>query len=150
MTAGVTYPAASVILIDPQGRALLLLRDDFPAIPWPNHWDILGGLLEDGETLEESARREAEEECGYRPERLEKFGVFLEPHGYGGATCEKHVYYAPVDPLTVTLRKSDEGQELRFFRPSDLDEQAIVGGGQILRAFFSSPQYTQLVHHATS
>lgn len=41
-----------------------LLRDDRPNIPWPAHWDMLGGGREGDESPADCALREAEEECG--------------------------------------------------------------------------------------
>lgn len=145
MTAGDTYPAASVILVDPRGRVLLLLRDDYAHIPWPNCWDLIGGLLEEGESLEESVLREAEEECGYRTSELREFAVFEVPNGYRGATCEDHIYYALIDMPLESLRKGDEGQALRFFAPDEIGGERLVWDGGVLRAFFASPQYAEML-----
>lgn len=55
-----------VILEDPHGRLLCLLRDDNPAIVYPITWDYAGGGQESGETLLECGVREVEEEIGIR------------------------------------------------------------------------------------
>jgi 8-oxo-dGTP pyrophosphatase MutT (NUDIX family) len=52
--------AAGVICRSKAGRVLLCRRIDTGEWSWP------GGVLEDGETLEECAFREFHEECGYR------------------------------------------------------------------------------------
>jgi 8-oxo-dGTP diphosphatase len=38
---------------------IIYLRDDKPDIPFPNHWDLIGGHVEEGETPEQAwcARR---------------------------------------------------------------------------------------------
>ena len=41
-----------------------LHRDDRNDIPWPNHWDVLGGKREGEESAWDCARREAKEESG--------------------------------------------------------------------------------------
>ncbi len=55
--------AARVVLLDPQGRVLLMSYDDPP----PNgfHWCTPGGGLDPGETYEQAALRELAEETGW-------------------------------------------------------------------------------------
>ena len=55
---------AQVLLFDRAGRLLIYLRDENPAIPFPNHWDLFGGHLEKGETPEQALVREVKEEIG--------------------------------------------------------------------------------------
>lgn len=57
---------AGVILREPGGRVLFLLRGD--DCDQPNKWCWPGGTIEPGETPEAAARRELEEETGYRHE----------------------------------------------------------------------------------
>jgi 8-oxo-dGTP diphosphatase len=45
-------------------RLLVTLRDDFDWIPFPGHWDFVGGEREPGETPRETLIREAQEEVG--------------------------------------------------------------------------------------
>jgi ADP-ribose pyrophosphatase YjhB (NUDIX family) len=61
---------AGVLVLDAQGRLLLLRRTDNEC------WGIPGGALEPGETLEVTARRETLEETGLHLPSLEIFGVF--------------------------------------------------------------------------
>jgi 8-oxo-dGTP pyrophosphatase MutT (NUDIX family) len=57
--------AARVVLLDPAGRVLLLRGSD-PARPEDGDWWITpGGGVEPGESLEQAARREVQEETGY-------------------------------------------------------------------------------------
>ena len=53
---------AAIILENDKGEFLLALRDNKPGIPFPNHWDLIGGHVEDGETPEEALVREVKEE----------------------------------------------------------------------------------------
>jgi 8-oxo-dGTP diphosphatase len=49
------------------GDALIvILRDDIPDIPWPNHWDMPGGGREGNETPLDCVLREVREELGLR------------------------------------------------------------------------------------
>ena len=53
---------AAIILENDKGEFLLALRDNKSWIPFPNHWDLIGGHVEEGETPEEALVREVKEE----------------------------------------------------------------------------------------
>jgi 8-oxo-dGTP diphosphatase len=53
---------AAIILENYEGKFLLYLRDNRPDIPFPDHWDLIGGHLEEGETPEQALIREVKEE----------------------------------------------------------------------------------------
>jgi ADP-ribose pyrophosphatase YjhB (NUDIX family) len=55
--------AARVLLLDPEGRVLLMRYDDPP--PNGHHWTTPGGGLNDGEGYREAALRELAEETGW-------------------------------------------------------------------------------------
>jgi len=56
---------ASLIVENEKGEILLYLRDNIPTIPFPNHWDLFGGHIEEGETPERALVREVKEELDY-------------------------------------------------------------------------------------
>ena len=53
---------AAIILENDKGEFLLYLRDNKPTIPFPDHWDLIGGHIEKGETPEQALIREVKEE----------------------------------------------------------------------------------------
>ena len=56
-------PGVAVIVEDPRGRVLLLLRG--PTVPWMSgKWNLPGGGIERGESAFDAARRELREEAG--------------------------------------------------------------------------------------
>jgi 8-oxo-dGTP pyrophosphatase MutT (NUDIX family) len=57
--------AAGTLVHDPDRGVLLLWRHRFLADEWG--WEIPGGLVDDGESPEEAARRECIEESGWEP-----------------------------------------------------------------------------------
>src|SRR2546423_5853955 len=68
--------SAGVILVDPQGRVLLQLRDDNPRIMFPGHWGITGGAGNPGETPEDIALREVWEETGLALPKMTPFRAY--------------------------------------------------------------------------
>jgi 8-oxo-dGTP pyrophosphatase MutT (NUDIX family) len=63
-------PGAAVLIFDEQNRLLLQHRTD------NQQWGLIGGSMEIGESLEETARREAFEETGLELTELEWFSLF--------------------------------------------------------------------------
>jgi 8-oxo-dGTP diphosphatase len=53
---------AAIILENDKNEILLYLRDNKPGIPFPDHWDLIGGHIEEGETPEDALVREVKEE----------------------------------------------------------------------------------------
>lgn len=53
---------SAIILENDKGEFLLYLRDNKPGIPFPDHWDLIGGHVEEGETPEVALVREFKEE----------------------------------------------------------------------------------------
>lgn len=72
------------------GAALLLWRHRFITDTWG--WELPAGVVDDGETLEEAAEREALEETGWRPGPLHHL-MTLEPSN-GLSDSLHHVYWA--------------------------------------------------------
>ncbi|MBM3777956.1 MAG: NUDIX domain-containing protein [Acidimicrobiia bacterium] len=66
MTALRQRVSGVVLLREPDGDALLQLRDDKPGLPHANLWVPPGGHCEPGERAETCAIREFFEETGYR------------------------------------------------------------------------------------
>ncbi|MEV7196278.1 NUDIX hydrolase [Streptomyces sp. NPDC093510] len=110
-------PGAAVLLTDEEGRVLLLARAD------TGGWGLPGGLMEPGERLEDTGRREVREETGLSVGELQLFGV------YSGAEQfyrypngdEIHnvtvVYRAPLPEGSTPQVEGRENTDWRFFPP---------------------------------
>ena len=86
---------ATVLLLDAQNRLLMQHRDG-EAPKWPYKWGLPGGAIELGETPEEAAHRELEEETGLRVDGdLQLFWEGVLPTIYQpGASRWWHAYFA--------------------------------------------------------
>lgn len=72
------YPAAGTVLLREE-RVLLLYRHRFITDTWG--WEIPAGRVDPGETPEQAAVREAEEEVGWRPATVEPLCRFHPANG---------------------------------------------------------------------
>jgi 8-oxo-dGDP phosphatase len=66
--------AAMMVLVDDQERVLLLWRHRFVQDQWG--WELPGGLIDEGEEPVETAKRELEEETGFRAGRVKHLATF--------------------------------------------------------------------------
>jgi len=78
---------AGIALITPQDECLFLLRS--PSSNHPGEWDLPGGRADDGETPEQTAKRETREEIGALP-------------------------YGQLEKIADTSSKDDSGKEVDF------------------------------------
>lgn len=77
----VRHRGSVVLLPQPTPRELILVRQYRHAIGrWI--WELPAGSLEAGEAPARAARRECEEETGWRPRRLRRLGLFYPTPGF--------------------------------------------------------------------
>jgi 8-oxo-dGTP pyrophosphatase MutT (NUDIX family) len=88
--------AAAAILIAPDRRYLLQLRDDKPGIFYPGHWGCFGGAVESFDASAEAGlRRELREELGLEPQRhpLAFFTNMTFDLAFAGLGIVQRIYY---------------------------------------------------------
>jgi len=82
--------------------------------------EVVAGGLEEGESVEEGARREMEEESGYTVESLEKVGVIVPCPGYSEERL--HLFYARLSQTPNAQRPDfDENLEPVVMTAAEID-----------------------------
>lgn len=111
---------AAIILENDKGEFLLYLRDNKPGIPFPNHWDLIGGHVEEGETPEEALVREAKEELDID---LKEFTFYKKYECLTGDAYEnvKYIYSGkinlPIEEITLL-----EGDYPKYFTRDEIPD----------------------------
>ncbi|WP_193613852.1 NUDIX domain-containing protein [Nocardioides lijunqiniae] len=134
---------ASVVLVDRQGRVLLQERDSRPRLD-PDRWGYPGGGVEAGETYEQAAYRELEEETGVRlsPGTLELVGEFRFWSEPCGEDDEFRLYAAGT---ALTEVECHEGRQMAFVEPAvALGLDLTVSARLTLGDFLASPLYAKV------
>ena len=110
-------PCTSVVFVNSKGEYLLVKRAVDPKKGW---WDIPGGFVEDGETFEQSAKREVKEELGLTVDDLQYFGSFYDKYLYQNIVYSTLavVYTAKLPDGTIT--PDDDVADYAFFKPNEI------------------------------
>ena len=135
---------AQVLLFDRHGKLVIYLRDDKPDIPYPDHWDLIGGHVEAGETPEQALVRETKEEIGLD---LRQWQFFRRYDCYVGDAYPntKFIYHAKIDRLAADLPLF-EGQRLIGIAPQErFDIRFANILGKILEDFIAEGGWPELV-----
>ena len=111
---------AAIILENDKGEFLLALRDNKSWIPFPNHWDLIGGHVEEGETPEEALIREVKEELDIELTDYSFYKEFLCLEGDAFENI-KYIYTGkiniPIEEITLY-----EGQKAQYFTKEEIPD----------------------------
>ncbi len=89
--------------------------------------EIAAGRIEAGQTPEEAAMRELEEEVGYRAKVLRKVSEFLVAPGY----CEERIYTYLATSLEKCEQHLDDDEEIEVVRMPLAEALSLVHSGEI-------------------
>lgn len=133
---------AAVLILDRSHRLLLQLRTD------NNCWSLLGGSMEPGETLEETAKREVYEETGLIIGEMRLFDIFSGPELFyqypnGDQVFNVCIVYQTSDVQGELRTNSQEGIELRYFSLQDLPKEISSPDKPIIKKFLKSSPLTR-------
>ena len=89
--------------------------------------EISAGRIEKGQSPEETARRELEEEMGFRASAMQKLGEFFVAPGW----CEEKIHVYLARGLETSSQNLDDDEEIEVVRLSFDDALARVRSGEI-------------------
>ncbi|SHE98581.1 NUDIX hydrolase [Clostridium fallax] len=118
-------PGSSVIILDNERRILLQKRCDAKKL-----WGLPGGLMELGESLEETAIREVKEETGLDIHKLKLLNVFSGKDYYVKLINKDEfyvvnaVFYTKDYSGKMKIDKS-EGSDLKFYPIEELPDNMV-------------------------
>src|SRR5579871_4362475 len=120
--------SAVMMAVDDRKRILLVRQYRLPARKYL--WELPAGRLDEGETPLKAAKRELEEETGYKARSWSKLVEFFPSPGY---VAEKMIIFLATD-LTEGQAKpmEDERIETRWFTGKEIEEW--IASGKIVDA----------------
>lgn len=135
------FVGAVVIVLDQSGR-LLLQQRKHPA----GYWAIPGGLMELGESVEDTARREIYEETKLSVSELQLINVYSGPGNYIKASNGDEFYVVTTAFYTNDISgelviDKDESLDFKFFRPDQLPTEIVKSHLPIIKEFMDKHYY---------
>ncbi len=127
------FPTVDLILMDAAGEGVYLIERKNE----PHGWALPGGFVDYGESLEDAARREGEEETNLRIELLGQVGAYGNP----GRDPRFHtitVVYAAVGKGEA--RAKDDARAIRFHRWESLPDEMAFDHRGILDDYLRTGQ----------
>lgn len=120
------FPTADVLMVR-DGKVLLIERKNPP-----EGWALPGGFIDYGESAEQAATRELEEETGLRCTHLTLFGVYSAP-GRDPRFHTLTVVYLGV--AEGELRAGDDAADAKWFDLRELPDKIAFDHRQILQLY---------------
>ena len=132
---------AGILFLNSASQVLLLLRDIKPTIPFPNCWDIPGGMIDPGETPEQCVVREMREEIGKSISSPQLFRVYQQPKQ------TDHVFWQRAE-LDLSQIQLTEGQRHKWFCRDEInsmpDSAFAFDFKRVILDFFQEKPWTLL------
>jgi ADP-ribose pyrophosphatase len=129
--AVVRHPPSVVLVPMQDDRHVILIRQ-YRAAVGRELWELPAGSLDPGETAEDAAVRECEEEIGLVPRRIERIrGLFPTP----GFCDEELIFFRVSDlrpPAADSPRKPDEDEDIHAQLFAIEEAKAMAARGDII------------------
>ena len=124
--------APSVVLIPIDGDGSVIIIKQYRAPLDREIWEFPAGRLDEGESAEDAARRECEEEIGLVPQRLERLGGFYPAPGF----CDEELIFFRVSDLRQpppdSPNKPDEDEDITTRAVPVAEVRAMLARGEIV------------------
>jgi ADP-ribose pyrophosphatase len=123
-------PSVVLIPIEADGRVILIRQ--FRAPLDREIWEFPAGRVDAGESAEDAARRECEEEMGRVPQQLERLSAFYPAPGF----CDEQLIFFRASDLRMpppdSVHKPDEDEQIESRSMSVADARAMLARGEIV------------------
>jgi len=116
-------------IIEVGDRIVLIERKNFPV-----GWALPGGFVDDGESLEAAAVREAKEETSLDVKLVEQFHAYSDPKRDPRHHTISVVFIATAQGVP---RGADDAKAARLFGENDLPNTIVFDHPEILRDYFT-------------
>jgi len=124
--------APSVVLIPIDGDGRVVIIKQYRAPLDREIWEFPAGRLDEGESAEDAARRECEEEIGLVPQRLERLGGFYPAPGF----CDEELIFFRVSDLRQpppdSPNQPDEDEDITTRAVPVAEVRAMLARGEIV------------------
>jgi len=117
--------SVAVLAIQDDGRIVLVRQYRYPVDAFV--WELPAGRLDAGESPEEAAQRELQEEIGFKAGQLQKMAFFHTTPGF----CDESMHVFRATGLVASKAKGDEDEriEVQAFALADLE--AMIDRGEV-------------------
>ncbi|MDL1957241.1 MAG: NUDIX hydrolase [Candidatus Desulfofervidus auxilii] len=116
------------IIIETEGGIILIERKNPPY-----GWALPGGFVDYGESLEEAAIREAQEETGLEVELIRQFHTYSEPNRDPRQHTITTVYIAKAKGIP---KAGDDAKSLGIFNQKNLPSPIVFDHAKIINDYF--------------
>jgi ADP-ribose pyrophosphatase len=116
---------AAILPLFDDGTIALVRQWRYPALRYSI--EVAAGRIEPGQTPEQTAAREMEEEIGYRAREFQRLTEFLVAPGY----CEERIYVYIARGLEKSAQNLDDDEEIEVIRMTIEEALARVRSGEI-------------------
>ena len=138
------FVGAVVVIVDEEGR-LLLEERKFPK----DVWGLPGGLMELGESTEDTAKREVMEETGLTVDELNLINVYSGPQHFVVAENGDEFYVVTIAYYSNKYQgelivDQKESLSFKFFSPTELPSK-MVGSHRVVIDEFLGKHYSSVL-----
>ncbi|MBR9678418.1 MAG: NUDIX hydrolase [Nanoarchaeota archaeon] len=116
---------ADIVVFTTQNNELKVLLIKRGSTPFKDHWALPGGFINKGESIEQAAKRELQEETGVKNVYLEQLYTFGKPKRDPRGRIITVSYYALIKSKGVKLEAREDAAEAKWFPAYKLPELAF-------------------------
>jgi len=131
-TVEIVHHAPSVVLIPTESDGRVIIVEQYRAAIGRTTWEFPAGRVDEGESAEDAARRECEEEVGRVPHHVDRLGGLFPAPGF----CDEELIFFRVSDLHPPPADSphhpDEDEDIRTRSVTVGEARAMLDRGEIV------------------